>query len=124
MCPPRYRNGRRFSRAHLEYTVIVFNYGARNAQGSVHETEADVPVYVTQAVENKDPRANGPDFSVAKQELFRVEHRFPRYAPVMKDCFIVVFNNNDIDQEVYQARYGLQGFLGPLEQDAVHNSPN
>jgi hypothetical protein len=30
--------------------------------------EADVPVYVMEAVENKDPRSNGPEFSAAKQK--------------------------------------------------------
>jgi hypothetical protein len=87
--------------------------------------EADVPGYVTEAVKNKGPRANGPDFSVAKQkELFRGENRVPKYAPVMKGCFVLVFNKSDIDQEVYQARHGLLSFLDPLEQHAVHNSPN
>jgi transposase InsO family protein len=32
------------------------------------KVEADVLVYVTEAVENKDPRSNGPDFSAAKQK--------------------------------------------------------
>jgi hypothetical protein len=32
------------------------------------QNEADVPVFASEAVENKDPRANGPDFSAAKQK--------------------------------------------------------
>jgi hypothetical protein len=32
------------------------------------QDEVDVPIYVTQAVHNKDPRGNGPEFSAAKQK--------------------------------------------------------
>jgi hypothetical protein len=32
------------------------------------QNQADVPVFVSEAVENKDPRDNGPDFSAAKQK--------------------------------------------------------
>jgi hypothetical protein len=78
--------------------------------------EADVPVYVTEAVENKDPRANGPDFSAAKQkELLGLLDRgtfkgvmreeIPKNAPVMKGRFVLVIKNRETDQEIYKARY-------------------
>jgi hypothetical protein len=86
-------------------------------------------------VENKDPRANGPDFSAAKQKellgllergTFKVVLReeIPKNAPVMKGRFVLVIKNRDTDQEVYKARYVVQGFLDLLKQCAVHNSPN
>jgi hypothetical protein len=63
--------------------------------------EADVPVYVTEAVENKDPRSNGPEFSAAKQKelpgllergTFKVVLReeIPKNAPVMTGRFVLV----------------------------------
>jgi Reverse transcriptase (RNA-dependent DNA polymerase) len=42
----------------------------------------------------------------------------------MKGCFVLVIKNRDTDQEVYKARYVVQGFLDPLKQRAVHDSPN
>jgi hypothetical protein len=45
-------------------------------------------------------------------------------APVMKGRFALVINTRDTDQEEYKARYVVQGFLDPLKQRAVHNSPN
>jgi hypothetical protein len=97
--------------------------------------EADVPVYVTEAVENKDPRSNGHEFSAAKQKellgllergTFKVVLReeIPKNAPVMKGRFVLVIKNRETDQEIYKARYVVQGFLDPLKQRAVHNSPN
>jgi hypothetical protein len=48
----------------------------------------------------------------------------PKHAPVMKGRFVLVIKNGDTDQEVYKARYVVQGFLDPLKQRAVHNLPN
>jgi hypothetical protein len=90
---------------------------------------------VTGAVENKDPRSNGPEFSAAKQkELLGLLERgtlkvvlrteIPKNAPVMKGRFVLVIKNRETDQEVYKARYVVQGFLDPLKQRAVHNSRN
>jgi hypothetical protein len=36
----------------------------------------------------------------------------------------LVIKIRDTDQEVYKARYVVQGFLDPLKQRAVHDSPN
>jgi hypothetical protein len=58
------------------------------------QNKTDVPVFVSEAVENKDPRANGPDFSAAKKrELLGLLERgrfkavlreeIPKNAPVM-----------------------------------------
>jgi hypothetical protein len=86
-------------------------------------------------VENKDPRANGPAFSAAKQKVllcllergtFKVvlPEEIPKNAPVMKGRFVLVIKNRETDQEVYKARYVVQGFLDPLKQRTVHSSPN
>jgi hypothetical protein len=86
-------------------------------------------------VENKDPRANGPAFSAAKQKVllcllergtFKVVLReeILKNAPVMKGRFVLVIKNRETDQEVYKARYVVQGFLDPLKQRTVQNSPN
>jgi Reverse transcriptase (RNA-dependent DNA polymerase) len=42
----------------------------------------------------------------------------------MKGHFVLVIKNRDIDQEVHKSRYVVQGFLDPLKQRAVYNSPN
>jgi Reverse transcriptase (RNA-dependent DNA polymerase) len=42
----------------------------------------------------------------------------------MKGRFVLVIKNRETDQEVYKARYVVQGFLDPLKQRAAHNSPN
>jgi hypothetical protein len=66
-------------------------------------------------VDNKDPRANGPAFSAAKQKellgllergTFKVllREEIPKHAPVMKGRFVLVIKNRDTDQEVYKAR--------------------
>jgi hypothetical protein len=47
--------------------------------------------------------------------------RDPTNAPVMKGRFVLVIKNRDTDEEVYKARYVVQGFLDPLKQRAVHN---
>jgi hypothetical protein len=48
------------------------------------QDEADVPIYATQAVHNKDPRGNGPEFSAAKQkELLGLLERM-----TVKSCFV------------------------------------
>jgi hypothetical protein len=95
--------------------------------------EADVPVFVLEAVENREPRAHGPAFSAAKKELlgwlerrtFKVVFReIPKSASIMNDRFVLVIKNRDTDQEVYKARYVVQGCLDPHKQRAVHNSRN
>jgi hypothetical protein len=91
-----------------------------NRAPGIHRTaytvdEANVPVNVTEAVEKKDPRASGREFSVAKQKellgllergTFKVVLRreIPKNAPVMKGRFVLVIKNRDTDQEVYKAR--------------------
>jgi hypothetical protein len=72
--------------------------------------------------------------SAAKQELmgllergtFKVVLReeIPKNALLMKGRFVSVIKNRDTDQEVYKARYVVQGFLDPLKQRAVYNSQN
>jgi hypothetical protein len=90
---------------------------------------------VTEAVENKDPRASGPEISAAKQKdllgllergTFNVvlPEEILQNAPVMKGRFVLVLKNRDTDQEVYNARSVVQIFLDPLKQRPVRNSPN
>jgi hypothetical protein len=98
------------------------------------EDEADFPLYATEAVQNKDPRAS-PDFSSAKQkELLGLLERgtfnvvlcekMPKNAPVMKGRFVLAKKHRGTDQEIFKALYVAQGLLDPLEECAVHNSPN
>jgi Reverse transcriptase (RNA-dependent DNA polymerase) len=122
--------------AHISSTLSSYSNRAPGMHRSAYtKDEADVPVYVTEAVENKDPRSNGPEFSAAKQKellgllergTFKVVLReeIPKNAPVMKGRFVLVIKNRETDHEVYKARYVVQGFLDPLKQRAVHNSPN
>jgi hypothetical protein len=66
-------------------------------------------------VENKDPRANGPDFSAAKQKkLLRLLERgnfkvvlreIPENAPVVTGRLDLVVKTLETDQEAYKARY-------------------
>jgi hypothetical protein len=61
-----------------------------------------------------------------ERRTFKVVHReeIPKHAPVMKGRFVLVIKTRDTDQEVYKAHYVVQGFLDPLKQRTVHNSPN
>jgi hypothetical protein len=112
--------------ASISSTLSSYSNKASGMRRAVYtQNQADVPVFVSEAVENKDPRAKGPDFSAAKQkELLGLLERgtfkdmlreeIPKNAPVMKGRFVLVIKNRDTDQEVYKACYDVQAFLDPL----------
>jgi hypothetical protein len=65
------------------------------------QNEVYFPVFVSEAVQNRSPRANGPDFSAAKQRELRallqrgtfkvvLREDIPKNAPVMKGRFVLV----------------------------------
>jgi hypothetical protein len=122
--------------ANISRPLSSYSNRAQGMHRAVYtQNKTDVAVFVSESVENKDPRANGPAFSAAKQkELLALLERgtfkvvlleeIPKHAPVMKGRFVLVIKNRDTDQELYKARYVEQGFLDPLRQRAVQNSPN
>jgi hypothetical protein len=120
--------------AHISSTSSYSNAAPGKRRLAYTQDDANVPVIVSNA-ENKDPRASGPDFSATDQKellgllergTFKIVLRevFPKNAPVMKVCVVLVFKNCDADQEVYTARCGVRGLLDPLKQHSVHNSPS
>jgi hypothetical protein len=81
--------------ANISSTLSSYSNRAPGMHRAVStQNKTDVPVFVSEAVENKDPGANGPDFSAAKKRELQgllergrfkavLREEIPKNAPVM-----------------------------------------
>ena len=111
-----------------EVTFVTSAYGVENDDDSF-------PIYVSEVVHPKDPRADSKQFVEAKMKeltnllqrgTFKVvlKEEVPAECNVMSSRIVLTIKDKDTDQERYKARFVVRGFSDELKEVMVHQSPN
>eukprot|EP00173_Palmaria_palmata_P003801 Plantae.Rhodophyta-Palmaria_palmata.ctg414.p1 GENE.Plantae.Rhodophyta-Palmaria_palmata.ctg414~~Plantae.Rhodophyta-Palmaria_palmata.ctg414.p1 ORF type:complete len:240 (+),score=24.17 Plantae.Rhodophyta-Palmaria_palmata.ctg414:3659-4378(+) len=91
--------------------------------------------FITVSIPNNDPRAFSKKLDEARKKELRgliqrgsfkviLREELSPGTKAMRGRFVLVIKNKDTDEEVYKARWVVQGFRDPMKQFLVHNSSN
>ena len=94
-----------------------------------------VDVHVTETLTPMDPRKDSPEFIAAKKKEIEgllkkgtwkvvLQEEVPKDANVLNGRFVLTIKNKDTDDELYKARFVVQGHRDRDKKFLVHDSPN